>query len=122
MDSVEFKTAYYTKLASAAPHLTQEEYVDIHRQYLEYHGARNSDEILAIPIEEMAEFTQHLTKIIRGKETADGGNCGLVEEMADVQICIDSLKKYFCITDEQMQYAIDVKMERFRLKLAAGTA
>lgn len=31
MDSIEFKTAYYTKLASAAPHLTQEEYVDIHK-------------------------------------------------------------------------------------------
>ena len=122
MDSVEFKTAYYTKLASASPHLTQEEYVDIRRQYLEYHGARNSDEILAIPIEEMAELTQHLTKIIRGKESADGGNCGLVEEMADVQICMDSLKKYFCITDEQMQYAIDVKMEKLRLKLTAKTA
>lgn len=122
MDSVEFKTAYYTKLASAPQHITQEEYTDIHRQYLAYHGARNGDEILAIPIEEMAELTQHLTKIIRGKETADGGNCGLVEEMADVQICIDSLKKYFCITDEQMQYAIDIKMDRIRLKLAAGTA
>lgn len=122
MDSIEFKTAYYTKLASAHPHITQEEYTDIHRQYLAYHGARNSDEILAIPIEEMAELTQHLVKIIRGKETADGGNCGLVEEMADVQICLDNLKLYFCITDEQMQYAIDVKMERARLKLAAGTA
>ena len=87
-----------------------------------YHGARNSDEILAIQIEEMAELTQHLTKIIRGKETADGRNCGLVEEMADVQICIDSLKKYFCLTNEQMQYAIDVKIERLRLKLADGTA
>lgn len=122
MDSAKFKTAYYTKLASASPHLTQAECENIHGQYLEYHGARNSDNILVIPIEEMAELTQHLTKIIRGKETADGGNCGLVEEMADVQICMDSLKKYFCITDEQMKYAIDVKMERLRLKLAAGTA
>ena len=52
------------------------------------------------------------SKIIRGKSQTDSINYGLLEELADVQIIIDSLKLIFDISDDELQYAIDVKLAR----------
>ena len=42
---------------------------------------------------------------------------GLLEEMADVYICLEFLKCIFKITPEELQKAVDVKLQRERSKL-----
>lgn len=81
----------------------------IHKNYIETH---TKDEILAVAIEEMSELTKHLTKIMRGKEPMKA-NYGCVEEMADVQICLDTLKEYMEISDSVIDAAVEVKLERY---------
>ena len=37
----------------------------------------------------------------------------LVEEMADVQICLNTLQLYLDLSESDFNYAIDVKLERY---------
>lgn len=68
---------------------------------------------LVVCMEELPELTQAISKEIRGKD--DRNN--LVEEMADVIICLEILKQVFEITDEDIDSWIKYKQERnlFRL-------
>lgn len=63
---------------------------------------------LTIVMEELAELSQHVSKHIRGC----GDKVGLMEEMADVYICLEFLKSICHISDEDLQKAIDVKLRR----------
>lgn len=63
-----------------------------------------------ITMEELAELQQQISKQIRG--CGDEENLGLIEEMADVYICLEYLKSIFKIDPETMQKAIDVKLLR----------
>ena len=111
------------KLNTTPKHMTDEELIAAHQSYIDYHKKTNPDEIYVIPIEEMAELTQELSKIIRGKESNNPSeNIGLLEELTDVQICLDNLKIALGVNDEQMKYMIDIKMERSVSKIAKGTA
>lgn len=60
----------------------------------------------------MSELTKHLTKIMRGKESMRT-NAGCIEEMADVQICLNTLQLYLDLSESDFNYAIDVKLERY---------
>lgn len=60
----------------------------------------------------MSELTKHLTKIMRGKESMRN-NAGYIEEMADVQICLNTLQLYLDLSESDFNYAIDVKLERY---------
>lgn len=82
----------------------------IHEKYIKEH---TNDEILAVAIEEMSELTKHLTKIMRKKEPLKD-NVGCLEEMADVQICINTLKLYMDISEDEMQYAISEKLRKYQ--------
>lgn len=120
MNQTEFKNKLNRKINNKDSHLDNDIIDECHNRYLNYHKVVNEDEILVIPMEEMAELTQHLSKILRKKENKD--NIGLLEELADVQICIDNLKKYFEIDEEIFKYAMDVKFERIYEKIKKGTA
>lgn len=61
-------------------------------------------------MEELAELTQQISKQIRGY----GDRTGLLEEMADVALGMEYLKVIFDISQEEMQKAIDVKLQRER--------
>lgn len=65
-----------------------------------------------VAMEEFAELTQQISKQIRGFDD----RMGLLEEMADAYICLDFLKSIFDITPEELQKAIDVKLQREREK------
>lgn len=65
-----------------------------------------------IAMEEFAELTQQLSKQIRGYDN----RMGLLEEMADAYICLEFLKSIFDISPEELQKAMDVKLERERGK------
>lgn len=63
-----------------------------------------------IAMEEFAELQQQVSKQIRGY----GDRLGLLEEMADAYICLDFLQSIFDVKDEDLQKAIDVKLQRER--------
>ena len=65
-----------------------------------------------IAMEEFAELTQVISKQIRGYDN----RIGLLEEMADAYICLEFLKSIFNITPEELQKAMDVKLQRERNK------
>ncbi len=112
MDLKEFTHKFITKQFNKESHISLEKINQMHDLLIKYHLDTNPDEIVVIPMEEMAELTQHLSKILRGKEPGDNSNLGLIEEMADVQICLDNLKRYFDISDDDIAYAMDIKAER----------
>ena len=66
-----------------------------------------------IAMEECAELIQAISKlqrfiVKRGSKKWDN----IVEEIADVLICIEQLKLMYCITDKDIQGFIDFKVER----------
>lgn len=67
---------------------------------------------LVVVIEEMAELTQELTKMLRGRDN----RTGVVEELADVQLCVWVTMKMLGITDKELNQAIQVKSDRQKNK------
>ena len=61
-----------------------------------------------VAMEEFAELQQQISKQVRGY----GDRIGLLEEMADAYICLNFLESIFDIKPEDLQKAIDVKLER----------
>lgn len=66
-----------------------------------------------IAMEELAELQQQISKQIRGY----GDHLGLLEEMADAYICLNFLGSIFDINPDDLQKAIDVKLEWERRNL-----
>lgn len=64
-------------------------------------------------MEEFAELQQQISKQIRGY----GDRIGLLEEMADAYICLHFLESIFDVKNEDLQKAIDVKLQRERENL-----
>lgn len=69
---------------------------------------------LQIAQEECAELIQAISKRLRGiaKDDTD-----ILEELADVKICLDMIATACCFTGNDIQRAIDVKIERERKRL-----
>ena len=119
MDTMELYTQLQKKLKEKPAHLTSDVVKECHQSYIDYHLATKPDEIYVIPMEEMAELSQHLSKIIRGKENAQ--NIGFLEELADVQICLDNLRMFCNIDADTFEYVKDIKFERAARKIKEGT-
>ena len=67
---------------------------------------------LVIVMEELAELSQAISKVLRGKE--DRAN--LLEELADVSICIEYIKSICDINQDELDRAISVKAKRLQEK------
>lgn len=63
---------------------------------------------LIIAMEELSELQKEISKELRGK----GDKVNVLEELADVQIVIYYVKKILGITDEDIQKAVSVKIDR----------
>lgn len=61
-----------------------------------------------IVMEELAELQQEVSKQLRDC----GNDFHLIEEMADVYICLEYLTRIFAFTDNAVQTAINVKLQR----------
>lgn len=59
---------------------------------------------------EFAELQQQVSKQIRGY----GDKLGLLEEIADAYICLSFLESIFDLKPDDLQKAIDVKLQRER--------
>lgn len=121
MDKIKFKKEYENKILNNTPHITEDQLIEDISEFIEYNKSNKEDNILIIAIEEMAELQQELSKIIRGKKEVNRDNYSLLEELADVQICINTIKQYSRITDDDLKYAIDVKTERNRERINNNT-
>lgn len=66
-------------------------------------------------MEELAELCQQISKQLRGK----GDKNHLTEEMADVYICLDMLKKMYNIDPEQLEDEIWRKLARTEARIKA---
>lgn len=105
----EFERRLDKKIQDHAKIMSDEKRKKIHTDYAKNHS---QNELFAVCIEEMSELTKHLTKIMRGKESMRN-NAGCIEEMADVQICLNTLQLYLDLSESDFNYAIDVKLERY---------
>jgi NTP pyrophosphatase (non-canonical NTP hydrolase) len=68
---------------------------------------------LYMAIEEMAELTKEIIKYFRGTNNREH----IIEETADVILVIEQLKYLFSITDDELQKAIDFKINRVENRL-----
>lgn len=114
MDIDIFKEEYRRNYGKT---VNQEYITDIMAKSYKVNGA-NAD--LTIVMEELAELIQQVSKKIRGKSDPF---C-LLEEIADVYICLEELKIIADIPPATMDAAIIVKLkrveERVRAKLMAS--
>lgn len=91
------------------PHLLHKQNI---RELLHANTAENNN---AICMEECAELIQAISKMQRyGLDSDEGVKAmmNLIEEMADVIICIDLLKEMYYIGDTTLDAMIDAKMAR----------
>lgn len=72
-------------------------------------GFRN----IIIILEELGELNKELTKALRNKQD----RIGIIEETADVLICVEYIKKIFNITEREINSAIYVKANELKNKL-----
>lgn len=78
--------------------------------------AEISDEALVIAMEELSELSQATSKLKRGKADYDN----IAEEIADVIICIEVIKKISSVTDDDIEKWIDFKLDRSLDKIKKG--
>lgn len=94
--------------------------------------ARNNNETMdrygierqsLVAMEELSELQKAISKLVRNPEEKTkplefkGLRHNLIEEMADVIICMDQLKEYYNITHAEIQINIDSKQARQRRRL-----
>ena len=65
-----------------------------------------------ICMEELAELQQEISKQLRNK----GDSYGLLEELADVYICLEMLKKMFNYSSDEIARAVEIKLDRFEMR------
>jgi len=85
--------------------MTQQE---IYKQAIETYGTESQ---IRMAVEEMAELTNALMKMPRGRATAPD----VIEEIADVRIMMEQLS--FIFGEEAVQQQIDYKTNRLKFRL-----
>ena len=75
------------------------------KKSIEHYGA---DLQTVVCMEECAELIQAISKMKRGKDNRDN----LIEEVADVMICIEILKHVYGISDNEIQNYVCQKQNR----------
>lgn len=119
MDREKFKKRMDYMLKTGNDVLTLEEQSEIIKQSIEYLDNKKGKQNLrgyhniVIVVEELSELTKELTKALRDKQDLNG----IIEELADVLICIDYVKEVFDVTDKELEYARSIKMNELKDKL-----
>ena len=85
----------------------------VNRQAILKYGIRLQSTVC---MEELAELTQQISKKLRGK----GDRYHLTEEIADVYICLDMLRKMYGVDSEVLAGVISAKLDRTRDRMAVG--
>ena len=91
---------------------TRQRLNEVNTKAILHYGIRQQS---VVSMEELAELTQQISKQLRGK----GDKNHLTEEMADVVICLDMLKRIYNIDTEQLEDEIWRKLARTEERIAA---
>lgn len=75
-----------------------------------FDGFSRGYEQLIIVMEELAELAQEVSKKLRGK----GDYYNLLQELADVYICIKTIQEICGVDDDSLQKALTVKIDRMK--------
>lgn len=85
-------------------------------------ASKHPETASTIATEECAELIQAITKLKRGVAPARGtARANLAEEIADVLICIDWVKRIYGVSELNVNHWIDFKISRCNERLANGT-
>lgn len=110
----------------------QGKFLRLYRGFIQEIDARVNDETMdrygierqsLVAMEELSELQKAISKLVRNPEEKTkplefkGLRHNLIEEMADVIICMDQLKEYYNITHAEIQINIDSKQARQRRRL-----
>lgn len=110
-----FKEKLFQRKENKTPHYTDTEILNASKEYAEVRAKLNDrkypDEYLCICMEELSECIQAISKVMREPSDKDRVY-GLMEEVADINVCLGFIKDHFGITEEDLRYAIDVKNEK----------
>lgn len=104
MNLDDFTRKYRKYMSGAMP---RNDCVDILKKNITLNGVETEWVII---MEELSELIQEVSKHYRGK----GCSMHLLEEMADVYICLDELKLITGIDDRDIMAAVSVKMDRIK--------
>lgn len=74
------------------------------------------DRVIVIAIEEMAELSQQLTKGLRGRMNKEH----LLEEYTDCLIIMEWIKRYYDLSDEEINKWLDKKMNEIGKNRGGG--
>lgn len=113
MDLVEFKEKYElanNKIDEKSYHDTIEKCIGIFAKDPDF---KNYGRAYVISMEECAELSKEISKLLRGKSN----RLSLIEEIADVEICIDLIKSQANISDEEINKAKNVKCDRLNARI-----
>lgn len=83
---------------------------DVIRKAIDTYG---NDAQLWMVIEEMSELTKEICKFKRGKDNF----LEIADEMADVYIMLEQLKRLCAVPQDLIQQRIDFKFDRLRKRL-----
>lgn len=99
---------------------TQEINEKINKETMNRYGIERQS---LVAMEELSELQKAISKLVRNPEEKTkplefkGLRNNLIEEMADVVICMDQLKEYYKIKASDIQTIIDSKQARQRRRL-----
>lgn len=89
------------------------EVVEIATEPLHQTASTSGDRQLLVAMEELCELAIELSRQMRGR----GDRIGILEELADVMIVIENIKRILNITDEELNNAIDAKLINATVKI-----
>lgn len=110
----------------------QGKFLRLYRGFIQEIDARVNDETMdrygierqsLVAMEELSELQKAISKLVRNPEEKTkplefkGLRHNLIEEMADVIICMDQLKEFYGIDHSEIQSIIDSKQTRQRKRL-----
>lgn len=110
----------------------QGKFLRLYRGFIQEIDARVNDETMdrygierqsLVAMEELSELQKAISKLVRNPEEKTkpleykGLRNNLIEEMADVIICMDQLKEFYGIDHSEIQSIIDSKQTRQRRRL-----
>lgn len=110
----------------------QGKFLRLYRGFIQEIDARVNDETMdrygierqsLVAMEELSELQKAISKLVRNPEEKTkplefkGLRNNLIEEMADVIICMDQLKEFYGIDHSDIQSVIDSKQTRQRRRL-----
>ncbi len=112
----------------------QGKFLRLYRGFIQEIDARVNDETMdrygierqsLVAMEELSELQKAISKLVRNPEKTkplvfEGLRNNLIEEMADVIICMDQLKEFYGVDHCEIQRVIDSKQKRQAKRLLEG--